>query len=622
MSFQKENYEIYNLCLTLIGLSFVVLLIEWSIYIDILHVASERGENLLQSFYMKIHPKSMLVRLFYVFAVFALFFVKPPIKRGKPQNVPATLIASIFIVALFLFGFSNLESYNVFVYPTLLFLVAYAAHLVFSLFSKSFQNENIFGLSNEKALKQLSYVFQTDQGPLTISSAEQHIYVQGGSGAGKSDSILKPTIYQHVFTGNPALIYDFKGNPVTLGKTVHTAFVHAKLEGIELKSKLKFFNFADVTRSHRINMFSPNYLKDNADIQQTIATFLKNYSKEFREGKGDVWYKGAKAIWVALITRFQNDDELRGKLSLPIINQLLLTNDKEALIAFICDDEKAMEQLSSVADAKDGNMKQFTGYITSANDMCSMLANKNTYWLLSEDEINLNINTKEDPIFLCIASDEAKDEVYNPLVATIIDIASRYFLQQNKLPTLFQLDEIYTLFLPNLAKQANVFRSNGVCLQIGNQLRSQLVDMYGEAKAKIVMGACGNTFFGQSSDSESSESLQKILSEVEVSTLSVSTSDSGQSFSDGTKRQKAVEIRDIAAQSTGMFSGKIANGKPPYFKSLQFERFKYHDQEIDVPAFVLEHTTLEKLEADIENNYQSIRNLASQIINNYKKPEN
>lgn len=620
MSFQKENYEIYNICLTFLGISFVALSVDWAMFHNFLHFSNEKVADIFVTFYNKSHSKGFILRIVFVFTSLAIFYLKPPIKLDSEKEKMYKLIFSLFTIGLFLFGYSPIESYNLYVYPILMLTVLFSSYLLFTLFGNTFRDENIFGISNEKTQADLSYSFQTDQGVLTVHSAEQHIYVQGGSGAGKSDSILKPTLYQHAFKDFPALIYDFKGNPPTLGKTAHTAYVHATLDGIKHKTQLKYLNFADVTRSNRVNCFSPRYLVDNADIHQTIAVFLKNFSKEFMEGKGDVWYKGAKAIWVALITRFLNDDELRPLCNLPVINQLLMTDDKEALIEFIIEDERAREQLNSVADAKGGNIKQFTGYITAANDMCSMLAEKNLYWLMSEDSINLNINTKEEPTFFCIASDEAKKDVYNPIVAMIITVASKYFLQQNKLPTLFQLDEIYTVYLENLPEQANVFRSNGVCLQIGNQMPAQLVDRYGQSKAKIIMGACGNVFVGQSSDSESSEGLVKLLSDVDKHSVSQSTSESNISVSDGLKRQKAREVRDIASQPAGTFTGKIANGKPAFF-SASFERFKYHKEEIEIPQFVLENTTLDELQKDIDANYNNICNLARNIINNYRKDE-
>lgn len=619
MSFQKENYEIYNICLTFLGITFVAIFVDWAITYDLLHVSNEKVADIFVSFYNRTHSKSIIIRLIFVFTSLAIFYLKPPIKIDADKDKMGRLIFSIIVIVFFLFGFSPFYFYNFYIFPMLTLLVVFSSYLIFTLLGKSYIDENIFGMSNKKQQNKLSYVFQTDKGPLTVHSAEQHMYVQGGSGAGKSDSILKPTLYQHVFKGYPALIYDFKGNPPTLGKTAHTAFIHASLENIKLQPKLMYLNFSDVTRSHRVNPLTKRYLSQADDVEQLVSTLLKNFSPGFRNPKDDFWFTGASAIWVSLILRIQNDPELSKHLCLPLVIELLLTDDSQALMEFIMSEKEARKHLSTILMAQEGSAKQFTGYITSANGFCAKLVNKKIYWLLSQDDVNLDINNPEDPIFFCVASVESKQSVYSPLCAVVMDLVSNYFLEQKKLPTLFQLDEIYTVYLENLPMQANVFRSNGVCMQIGNQTKPQMDEMY-DKKSDILIGACGNQFYGQSGDGKSSRMLVELLSDVDKSSTSISTSESGISESNSLKRQKAREVRDIAAQAMGEFSGKIANGEPPFFNAT-FERYKYHSEEIEIPQFVLENTTLDELENDIDVNYNNICNLAQNIINIYRKSD-
>lgn len=617
MSFQRENYEIYTVIAAVLGLTFIVLVSEWLLHMNLIHFVNEKVNYIAAIFYTKMLRLTMPIRLLYIGCNFALFYLRPPLPDGEDQNKFIKILVAIFVVLLFALGYAEIFLWDILIYPILIVAVVFSSAYLCSLFGKKFSDENIFGISNEKMSAKLSYTFNTDQGPLTIHSAEQHMYVQGGSGSGKSDSVLKPTLYQHVLKDLPALIYDYKGNPPTLGKTAHTGFVHAKLDKRDMKTKLKFLNFADPTRSNRVNPFSPKYLKETDDIEQLVSTLLKNYNASFRNPKDDIWFIGASAIWVGLILRIKRHPELYNKLCLPLLIELLLTDDHAALLKFILDDPEAKKYLSSIVVAQDGSPKQFTGYITSANGFCSKLVSEKIYWLMSADEINLNINSKDEPTFLCVAAVEGKGNVYSPLAAVVIDVVSNYFLEQNKLPTLFQLDEIYTIYLEKLPLQANVFRSNGVSLQIGNQLKAQMDEMY-EKKADILIGACGNQFYGQSSDGNSSKMLVEMLSDVDKHSVSVSTSDSGVSKSDSTKRQKAVEIRDLASQKTGHFTGKVANGNPAFF-SAQFDRYAYHSEEIDIPAFVLDDITIDELNNEMKLNYQNICNLALEIINDYRE---
>lgn len=620
MSEQRETHEMYGVSLVILSSLFLLFSLRFIVFNN-LYSFEGILNDLIIKIYIQTDNLTLTLRVIYVLSAVSVFYLKKKVvtNRLKKSSKSRRIITGSFYIIVFLLGFSNYLFFNLYIYPFFLFLSIYGAFLIMSVMDIHFQDENIFGVSNQKTRMKLSYIFNTNKNKLKISSAEQHIYVVGGSGSGKSDSILKQTLYQHAYKGHAALIYDFKGNPMTLGKTAYSAFVNAKLDGNELNSKLQFFNFSDVSRSFRINFLDKRYIKSNVDAQQVVSVLLKNINEDWRK-KEDVWFRGAKALWVSIIMRLLNDENgLDELISFPLVAELLITDDTQALLEFICADPEAKKILSPVLSAASGSIKQFTGYITSANDAVSSYINdKNLYWLLSENEIDLNINNKEDPVFLILASNGNPLSGYNPLLAVIITLCMEYFGEQNKEPTLFQLDEIYTLFLETLPALANTFRSNGVCMQIGNQLHSMMVDKYGREKAKTLIGACGNQFYGMSNDSETSKLLVEMLSEINIYNESLNTSDTSQSIGESMKKDKVMQIRDVQGMATGNFIGKIANGKPPYF-NLQFEKF--NEKEYDVPQFVHDEYTEEELNEAVEENFHKICNLANDIIDYYRKEE-
>lgn len=622
MSEQRENHELWGVLLFLLATLFLILGVEYLIFNGLLNLSGRLIDSLTYKVYTKTHPISFGIRVFYVVVAMGVFYVKNPTLVHKEKGKKKRLFIGSVLIIFFLFGFSTNEFYNLVVYPILLPAIIYAAYLIRSVIGPNFNDENIFGVSQEKPRQVLSYSYEVegDKSPLIVHSAEQHIYVSGGTGAGKSDSILKPTLYQHVFFDKPACIYDFKGNPMTLGKTAYTAYIHAAQQKKELRTALKFFNFNDVTRSFRINPLTPKYLSSVSDTNKLVAVLLKNFNPEWRRQE-DVWYRGARAIWSSLITRFLNDEELKHKLCFPLLLELLSTDRPSALLNFIEDNAIARKVIAPVLLAKTGAMKQFTGYFTSANDIVShFIGNKELYWLMSEDEIDLDINNPKNPTFLCLASDGVGDSEYSPLMASIIAIIMRYLGEQGKLPTLFQLDEIYTIYLDKLPGQANTFRSMGVCLQIGNQLNSMLVDMYGKEKAQNIIGACGTQFFGMGNENETGKVVVDMLSDIDRYSQSLTTSESSQSLGESLKRQKAVEIRDVVNQPTGHFMGKIANGNPTFF-NLQFKPFKHRKEELEVPPFVLDAYTKEELHEAMETNYEAICTLTQELLDAYDTGE-
>lgn len=92
------------------------------------------------------------------------------------------------------------------------------------------------------------------------------------------------------------------------------------------------------------------------------------------------------------------------------------------------------------------------------------------------------------------------------------------------------------------------------------------------------------------------------------------------------QREKVIKARDIAGQTTGHFTGKVAGGKPPYF-NVQFDLSHYEEKEI--PAFSkpisLGSSDKKKLEMEmeimeeiVEKHYYSIITQVNEVLERVK----
>lgn len=619
----RERDEIHFLVILLAGVTFFLLSIHWYYYQLESSIQSRIVNNLIINFFAKFNNLTIyFLRVLYVFLIGSYFYIKVANIRIKNEQFFLIRTVYFFTIGVFLLGTINIYFYDIFIYPIFSLLVIYVSTLFFATFRKKLEDENIFGISNEDTFKRLSYKFETvDNETLKVHSAEQHMGVVGGTGAGKSDSVLKPTIEQHVNYQLPALIYDAKPE-LPLTKTVYTCFSKFIEQGNEIKVPLKIFNISNHKQSFRINPLDKNYItiNDSTKVTELVTSFITNLNPEWRgeNSKRDHWFISARTVWVSLITRFIVDDKIRSKLSLPVLWELIMTDKIGAVFEFIKEKPESYKKFSPVLVSAQGNMKQFTGEFTSSmSGLSSLIGDKYLYWLLSADEINLDINSEENKTFLSIGGNNGTPETHTPIIATIISLIMSYFREPDKLPILFQLDELYTIYLEHLAKDANLFRSNGICMQIGVQLKTMMDDMFGKNKANNIMGACGNQFYGMGNDVGTAEFLEKMLSDVEKVNYNYTDSDSGSSKGQSLKNKKAKNIREINAQLAGEFTGKIANGIPPYF-STRLKRYKYHKEELDLPDFALEaFGGEEEMEKEIQDNYNSICKFALDILESY-----
>jgi type IV secretion system protein VirD4 len=102
------------------------------------------------------------------------------------------------------------------------------------------------------------------------------------------------------------------------------------------------------------------------------------------------------------------------------------------------------------------------------------------------------------------------------LAAVLHLIVSRNFSKARKEPLVIALDELPTLYLPDLPKWINEFRSNGFVALLGYQNFAQLQHIYGRELSKALFAACGTKVFFNPKDRETAQEFSSYLGEKEV----------------------------------------------------------------------------------------------------------
>src|SRR5690554_3338182 len=130
----------------------------------------------------------------------------------------------------------------------------------------------------------MGLIYPTDKGPLHVHNVFQGIMVQGGAGAGKSASIIEPAIKQWVDQNMSMTIYDFKGNPPTLGRMAYNAWLQTK-ESINSDTELRdIFNAAIDHLQTMSDILQHNTdILDNDDIEYHLIHNLPQEEFSFKE---------------------------------------------------------------------------------------------------------------------------------------------------------------------------------------------------------------------------------------------------------------------------------------------------------------------------------------------------
>lgn len=341
-------------------------------------------------------------------------------------------------------------------------------------------------------------------GDIDIPQAQQSIVVAGAPDSGKTFSIIDPAIRSAIAQGFPIVVYDFKGSQIE----AHAAWAAAQ--------------------GYRVDVFAPgqpytgvcnllDFLRDEADslmASQLAYILQKNTQRESGYRENDFFSAaGSNLVEAAMLlakltphpdllmvskilnltelpTRIRHAGEMK---SIPIwtmesFSQLLSS-------------EGAEKQIAGIVATAQRTLKSFTG-----RDLVASFCGKTT--------IPIDLTGKR---ILFLQADIQKRDAVSPLLAAVLHlIVTHNFSRPRKEPLIVALDELPTLYLPDLPKWINEFRSNGFVGLLGYQNFAQLQHIYGRELSRTLFAACGTKVFFNPKDRETAQEFSGYLGDREV----------------------------------------------------------------------------------------------------------
>ncbi|MBD3907293.1 type IV secretion system DNA-binding domain-containing protein [Chryseobacterium muglaense] len=416
-----------------------------------------------------------------------------------------------------------------------------------------------------------SFNFKTVNGVINLGNPFRGIYIQGGAGSGKSASIFEPIIKQIAEQEYTGILYDFKSPELT-----------EKIRASYSGSIVKFRNvdFKNPYQSDRINPIAPNYLTKSVIVLEYSQTLVNNLIPESIK-KADFWSNNTKMILSGVIWWLK--EEHPKFCTLPHAISLLLHTDIKMLLDKVSTNYEAAGMVASLKQSFEkeaGN--QTAGILSTVQTAIAQLNSKDVFWMLSGNDIDLNLNNPQNPTFLCLGNDSTLPQVYAPVISLIISVAMRQMNKPNQQKSVVLLDEAPTIYIPNIEQIPATARSNKIATIFGVQDFSQLVDNYGQDKAQIILANLGNQFFGRVTNGKTAEMVKNLFSKEDRIFINKNTgtgtggtivhtqSNQSKGKSETIQERDRVKVSDLINLEPGEFYGIIAEGKPKEFLKTQF----------------------------------------------------
>lgn len=457
-----------------------------------------------------------------------------------------------------------------------------------------------------------SLVLHTDKGSIVLYNPFRGLFVLGGAGSGKSESIAVPILKELIKKNYCGIVYDFKYP--TLAKEVDTFISELKKEinhyRIDLDNPLK---------SDRVNPLHPNNVPSEIYADEYAKTIYTNLVPSSIQ-KSDFWSDSAINLLSACIWFLR--DEHPQICDLPHVCALVCT-DANSLLTLLQNNPSTASKTSSMYTAlKEQASGQLAGVIGTLQTAISKINIPSLMYIFGGNDVSLNINDPQNPTILTIGNNPTLSNVYAPLCSLLINVSSKQMNQPDKHKSFMLLDESPTVYIPNLDQIPNTGRSNKIATILMCQDYSQLCNGYGDKLAETLFASCASHFYGRVSKAD--DRLSKQFGKVDRTFVTHGNSKQSMKFFEHTKStSQSVQERDVIKASeflnfeVGEFAGILAESNVKQFRG----RFRILEPRHYAPIVSTKDLHREKIEKDIKNQYLIVREDIRKLIAFYNEEE-
>jgi type IV secretory pathway TraG/TraD family ATPase VirD4 len=426
-------------------------------------------------------------------------------------------------------------------------------------------------------------------------------------GAGKTYFIIQQVIKQHIRKGFAMFIYDFKTPDLT---TI------AYNQWLRLKSSYAFVNidFDDLSRSHRCNPLDPAMIRDVSEANEAARTILFGLNKEWKEG--EFWAESSVNYLSAIIWYLKLYE--KGKYcTLPHAIEMILT-PYEQLFTLLNAEPQTRPLITSFINAfKNNATAQLEGQIAGVTISLTRLCSPNLYYILSGNNVSIDINTPGKQKIFCIGSNPQKAMIYGAVVSLFVTALTRNLNRPNQHKSSIIFDEFASVYFNGIDNLMATARSNKVATTLAVQDIVQLKSRYGQHKADTLVSIAGNVLCGQVTG-ETANHISQWFGKTNQLKRSVSINPQGdQQESLSRSLEFVLPPSKIASLSSGEFVGIVSDDPDSYIGLKTF----YARIQSDDAAINKEHDNYQPLpivevvtDEMVQSNYVQVQTDIQQLV--------
>ncbi len=461
------------------------------------------------------------------------------------------------------------------------------------------QNETL--VQNEFSIHfQTTYLYkgQWRRGLINVVNPFRSNMVLGLQGSGKSFAVLIQALWQSLFKGYTAYVYDFKFPDLTeeaynayrktLAENTYAwtpadQLAERKRKGQPIIPKFYVLNFDDIEYSHRCNPIDADGMTDVMDAYEAAQTVMLNLNRTWAQKQGEFFPESAinfltSVLWYLRTVTLKYRTILDAELAKPqniqhpdmiaayqrLANCCTFPHTLEFINRRYSETFALMEQYPEVEiyvrpfiDARDGGaMEQLEGQISSVRIPMARLSSPTLYWVMTGNDFSLDINNPDDPKILCSGNNPDRTAIYGTAFSLYTARLMKLVNRKGRLKSALFWDELPTMFLKGLDLLIATARSNRVATWLGIQDFEQLTRDYGEKEAKVIMNLGANVFSG-TVVYETAEKLSRRFGKTNQAKESITYSKNDTTINVSQQLTEMIPAAKISRLKQGEFVGQF-----------------------------------------------------------------
>lgn len=398
---------------------------------------------------------------------------------------------------------------------------------------------------------------------LFLPDVQRGVAVAGAPGSGKTFSIINPVIRAALDEGHPAIVYDFK-----YPSQVEVLAAYAAKLGYDVRVFAPGFPESEVCNPL-------DFLRDADDalMARQIATVMnRNFALSANSSEDKFFADAGDQLTQAVLQLAKGMPQpdlmtASAILSLSNLPERILSSKEMGERGQLRDSWRmshwvylAFSQLLQLKDSE----KTIAGVIGTTSKVFSrFMAPELIAAFCGETTLPIQLEGKQ---LVILGLDRRRRDAVAPLMATILHMmVTMNVTMKRKDPLLLAIDELPTLYLPNLVQWLNENRSDGLCTMVGFQNISQLERAYKREISRAILGGCATKAIFNPQDGDSAKMFSDYIGDEEVTIKQKSRNTGGKggstrSVSDHLQKRAIVE----PAQFNKLPTGKCVLISPGY----------------------------------------------------------